>query len=1079
MKRLVILISFFSIVKGLAQVNADCVSAIPLCNVPTFTFYQTSGIGTYTDIPAGNNVSNPSTNPASNNSGCLNAGELNPQWLVLTIGNSGTLEFVFGASNSSHPQAGYYDWAMWKWDPQACAGIFNNTLPPVRCNWNGSSSGGTGIASTGKMPPNSSPSNFEPPLTVNSCDQFIICISNFSGANTLVGFLNLGTASLSCDPNCLSVTNTSLCAGGQATIIAANSGTLTQLSYSMNPGGFTSTTPTFVVSPPVTGDYTVYATGLNLANIPVTQTAVATVTVYSSPSVSPQYTNTTCTNTFSAFDLHLSFYPTTTTTPQYTVNWSTPTGLSTSTITSMSGSLTPGPYSATITSQGGCKIVHTFTMLPPPEPAPIELSPAGPGYTITCNQPTITIKTLNTTNSYTWTNQIIADKNGTVAYFPSPAKGSWTITAHNPVSGCISQKVITVGEYTTQPTSTISPNFQTISCTLTGVATVTTVVTPPANVTQIIYGPLGGSVSAQTQQLIYVPGYPGTYTHVAHNDVNGCTLVKTFTVFSNDQYPTFDLASSPANFTLGCSTKSVITVNMLNGQIGPGGKVTYTLLAPGASSALPGGLLTTVNTYTNVNIPGTWTAVARGDVSGCETRIPFSVLSNTLGPKLDTLIVPRTILDCDHPVTVLKAISSTPNIQYTWSFKGPASQGGDTISVSANFAARTSSLLDNYSLVILDNENLCRTTATVQMKQNLFAPVARIGSTGSVTCVKTSVEITNQSSTGIPPNTYPTNSLVVASMWDGPSPQLPAYFQSSYVGYIMGNYTMTVKDLNNGCLSTTIIPIGENKLVPLLNSPVAPPTRSLGCGADSVTIWPYISTATTNLTYSWTPPIGAVFRNETSRYLSAFTPGIYRVLVRDNVNGCSSAATFKIETGTLTAQFVPDVTEGFAPLPVTFSNTSFASNGTSSIQSVWSFGNGAFKTTSVAIPVTTTYNQPGTYTITLYARRGVCLDSTYHSITVEMPSEMVVPNVFTPNGDGVNDLFFLQRATNLETIRVDITNRWGDKVYELTSETGQFAWDGKNMYGEDAAEGTYFYIITGRGTDGKEYDFKGTVSLIR
>src|SRR4051812_37592578 len=93
--RLVLLVSFSLAIKAQNNVNADCINSIPLCNVPTFTFYSTSGVGSFTDIPFGNNISNPTTNPASANSGCLLSGELNPQWLMLTVGNAGTLEFIF------------------------------------------------------------------------------------------------------------------------------------------------------------------------------------------------------------------------------------------------------------------------------------------------------------------------------------------------------------------------------------------------------------------------------------------------------------------------------------------------------------------------------------------------------------------------------------------------------------------------------------------------------------------------------------------------------------------------------------------------------------------------------------------------------------------------------------------------------------------------------------------------------------------------------------------------------------------------------------------------------------------------
>ena len=120
----------------------------------------------------------------------------------------------------------------------------------------------------------------------------------------------------------------------------------------------------------------------------------------------------------------------------------------------------------------------------------------------------------------------------------------------------------------------------------------------------------------------------------------------------------------------------------------------------------------------------------------------------------------------------------------------------------------------------------------------------------------------------------------------------------------------------------------------------------------------------------------------------------------------------------------------------------------------------------------------GTYTVTLYARKGTCLESTQHIITVEVPSKLVVPNVFTPNGDGVNDFFFLE-AKSLSEISVLIYDRWGHKIYEVISEKGNIVWDGKNQLGKEVAEGTYFYIIKATGKDGGSYDKNGTINIFR
>ncbi|MBK7309364.1 MAG: gliding motility-associated C-terminal domain-containing protein [Sphingobacteriaceae bacterium] len=95
-----------------------------------------------------------------------------------------------------------------------------------------------------------------------------------------------------------------------------------------------------------------------------------------------------------------------------------------------------------------------------------------------------------------------------------------------------------------------------------------------------------------------------------------------------------------------------------------------------------------------------------------------------------------------------------------------------------------------------------------------------------------------------------------------------------------------------------------------------------------------------------------------------------------------------------------------------------------------------------------------------------------------MPSKLEVPNVFTPNGDKVNDVFRLIAASLLE-IEATIFDRWGNKVYEVTSGTGNIGWDGKNMFGKECPSGTYFYMIKAKGKDAQEYDLKGNVTLFR
>jgi gliding motility-associated-like protein len=196
--------------------------------------------------------------------------------------------------------------------------------------------------------------------------------------------------------------------------------------------------------------------------------------------------------------------------------------------------------------------------------------------------------------------------------------------------------------------------------------------------------------------------------------------------------------------------------------------------------------------------------------------------------------------------------------------------------------------------------------------------------------------------------------------------------------------------------------------------------------------------------------------------------------------------TLRVVPGQLNGDISADRITGYAPLTVTFLNNSYytTTNGAanSSITTVWSFGNGSTGRTNAASEQTTTvYSQPGTYTTVAYVfagASGLCVDTVKTIIQVEVPSRLNIPNIFSPNGDGVNDILFLG-SDNLSTITAEIYDRWGHKVYELTTEKGNIAWDGKNQYGKEVPDGTYLYIIRATGRDSKEYDTKGTITLVR
>ncbi len=87
-----------------------------------------------------------------------------------------------------------------------------------------------------------------------------------------------------------------------------------------------------------------------------------------------------------------------------------------------------------------------------------------------------------------------------------------------------------------------------------------------------------------------------------------------------------------------------------------------------------------------------------------------------------------------------------------------------------------------------------------------------------------------------------------------------------------------------------------------------------------------------------------------------------------------------------------------------------------------------------------------------------------------------VPNVFTPNADGVNDVFAVASG-NLASANCIIYDRFGIKVYEYKGLEG--FWDGATSAGKLCPSGTYYFYFTGTDKDGQIYKVHGFVELIR
>jgi gliding motility-associated-like protein len=105
-----------------------------------------------------------------------------------------------------------------------------------------------------------------------------------------------------------------------------------------------------------------------------------------------------------------------------------------------------------------------------------------------------------------------------------------------------------------------------------------------------------------------------------------------------------------------------------------------------------------------------------------------------------------------------------------------------------------------------------------------------------------------------------------------------------------------------------------------------------------------------------------------------------------------------------------------------------------------------------------------------------CSDTFSSTITVLAPEDFSMTNIFTPNGDGKNDVFNF-RGTGITTSQLRVFNRWGELLFE--SNDAKTSWNGKTMQGVNCPEGTYFWQMSYTLRSGKYGKHSGSVNLIR
>jgi gliding motility-associated-like protein len=208
--------------------------------------------------------------------------------------------------------------------------------------------------------------------------------------------------------------------------------------------------------------------------------------------------------------------------------------------------------------------------------------------------------------------------------------------------------------------------------------------------------------------------------------------------------------------------------------------------------------------------------------------------------------------------------------------------------------------------------------------------------------------------------------------------------------------------------------------------------------------------------------------------------GVYSIiLTTTSDSGCSSTLNMN---NMITVYSVPNASFTLSPQPTTmlqptiqFTNTTTDAYGVAGL--TWNFGD-ATDSTSYSPDPSHTYQDTGYYCAKLFVTNiHGCTDSATNCLVVSPDYCLYIPDAFSPNGDGINDLF-AAKGHDVKSFEMYIFDRWGTQVFHSNSINE--GWNGEvNNSGNLCQEDAYVYMITVFDTKNQKHTYTGSVNLIK
>ncbi len=895
--------------------------------------------------------------------------------------------------------------------------------------------------------------------------------------------------------------NTTTACAGQSITVSASSGASSPTFNWSGPNSFTTTSASFTLNPVTANESGVYA--ITVTSAGCTNTNTVSLTIHALPLVdATSISNAYCSGTTVILNGSSASTYTWSGPGSYSSNVQNPQIINSTT-------LTTGIYTLTATDLNGCK--NTDTAKVTVNLTPLLSGVSAGAYTL-CEGQTLQLNATITpsTAGINW-----SGPNGFSSSLANPGipsiipaqSGTYTVTATIGNCSSATNTLNIVVNPTPVATASISSN---VACT-------------GSNVTLSASG--GGT---------YTWSGPNSYTSALQNNVLNNVVISTtgiYTLTATNSFGCFDTAT--VNLTVAPSPSiTSYSTNAINNTICQGQSIqlteTHTPTAASITWAGPNGYNSPpMSTIFSPTVTGTYTVIAT--VGSCQSP-GLDTVRITVNP---TPIAIASVVGSSTVCSGITVVISGGSSGNTYNWSGPA---GNNLSSQQNYTLTnvattatgiyTLTVTNSYSCSSSDtayltvnqtpiissiltnaNNNTFCAGQTIQLSATANPASAPIAWTGPAGFASPPQSTTISNATILQSGTYTATTTVgtctsaasIITITVNPTPTASATASNSVIcsgntltlnGSGGGNYywygpdgTSTLATFtttaNTSGIYTLVVTNSFNCKDSVTTSVMVniTPGAATTTGAKTCTGGTLTLSATGNGTINWYSDVSLTnLVNTGTTYNPTVISGtttIYYVTVTSN-NNCVSASSATVSAGNFNIQTVAtaNIYSGNAPLPVNFSGVV---TGCSFPTYSWTLGD---NTISNNQNPSHTYNAAGDYSVTLIGKDPISLCAATATLTIHVLDEtiIIIPNIFTPNGDGINDGFFVT-TKGVKSIEGFIMNRWGQMMFTWNGLND--VWDGKAPNGNLETDGVYFYVFTITTNKGESKEYKGPLTLVR